>query len=94
MKAELNEIRGKILDLIDQDNTIENSVIILRGLIIGIDGIIDGSGMILEADAENRTNMIRIRQYMRYLSLILSYTTDELEKNTLEIEKQIMKILS
>ena len=94
MKAELNEIRGKILDLIDQDNTIENSVIILRGLIIGIDGIIDGSGMILEADAENRTNMIRIRQYMRYLSLILSYTTDELEKNTLEIEKQIMDILS
>ena len=94
MKSELNEIRGKILDLIDQDNTIENSVIILRGLIIGIDGIIDGSGMILEADAENRTNMIRIRQYMRYLSLILSYTTDELEKNTLEIEKQIMEILS
>ena len=94
MKSELNEIRGKILDLIDQDNTIENSVIILRGLIIGIDGIIDGSGMILEADAENRTNMIRIRQFMRYLSLILSYTTDELEKNTLEIEKQIMEILS
>lgn len=94
MKAELNEIRGKILDLIDQDNTIENSVIILRGLITGIDGIIDGSGMILEAEAENRTNMIRIRQFMRYLSLILSYTTDELEKNTLEIEKQIMDILS
>ena len=94
MKSELNEIRGKILDLIDQDNTIENSVIILRGLITGIDGIIDGSGMILEADAEKRTNMIRIRQYMRYLSLILSYTTDELEKNTLEIEKQIMEILS
>lgn len=94
MKAEPNEIRGKILDIIDQDNTIENSVIILRGLIIGIDDIVDGSGMILEADAENRTNMIRIRQFMRYLSLILSYTTDELEKNTLEIEKQIMKILS
>ena len=94
MKAEPNEIRGKILDIIDQDNTIENSVIILRGLIIGIDGIIDGSGMILEADSENRINMIRIRQFMRYLSLILSYTTDELEKNTLEIEKQIMQILS
>lgn len=89
---ELNEIKSKIIDLIDQDMTNENTMITLRGLAISIDEILYGDSMILKVDDENRTNLLRIYNFLQYISLILTITADTIEKNPLE--KQILEVLS